>query len=445
VTETARSLDCSLYLVGGWIRDCFLGTHSDDYDFLVEGDVESLVRETARRIEGSYFVMGHQAPFTHRVVKEEVTLDFVPQHREGLKSELQRRDFTVNAVAWSFAEEKLYDPFDGLNDLQKQRLHIVSPEVLTADPLRLLRAVRFCTVLEGFRLSKETEFEIRRAPGRIRVSAVERIREETDRIMASGRAAAGFDLMREVGLLPEIFPELNLLADLAQGPYHHLDALAHTLDVVRQVDDLPGLMQDFSYDFSLGPEEQLVLSYAALFHDLGKRASLTTDSEGIPHFYGHEISGAGIAAEVMRRHCFPKKRAERVRRLIRYHVRGLGLVKTGFTEKALRRIIRKVGSDLPLHVLLSLADRRSARGRDYAGMESRTRALGQSLLDLYAEDGREVLSPPVLVTGRDVMKLLEISSGPMVGEILGQLRHLQSDGEIRTREEAIRFLRAHRT
>ncbi len=441
VSKTAAQRGIPLFIVGGWIRDRLLGRTSDDYDFIVVGDARSLAAEVARRIGGSPFAMGHEAPYTYRIVVEGKTLDFVSQGTSDLTAELSRRDFTVNTFTWSCGEERLLDPFGGLSDLSGKIIRMVSPEVLHADPLRMLRAVRFSTVLEGFRISGKTEEEIRRHSGELASSAVERIREEIDRILLSGRAAAGTEQMGILGLLFIVFPELEPLAGLAQGPYHHCDALKHTFEVLASVDGLDELCRAFSFSFELSREDRLVLAYAALFHDLGKKDSCTVDAEGIPHFYGHEKTGAEIAGAVTSRFAFPKRRAERIRRLVRYHVRGLGLVKDGFTDRALRRIIVRVEEDLPLHVLLSLADRRSARGRNFEEMERRTVLLGQALLDLYGSKGREVLSPPVLITGEDVMEVLGIPAGPAVGVALSKIRDRQIDGVIETRAEALEFLR----
>jgi len=441
VSECAAKRGVPLFIVGGWVRDHLLGRTSYDYDFIVAGDARSLSEEIARRIGGSPFAMGHEAPYTYRIVVEGKTIDLVSQETSGLAADLSRRDFTINTLVYSFDREKLIDPHGGFSDLSQKVIRMLSPAVLHADPLRMLRAVRFCTVLDGFRIAGKTEEEIRRHAGELAASAGERVREEIDRILLSGRAAAGMERMRSLGLLFVVFPELQPLAGLAQGPYHHRDALEHTLEVLGRVDGLEELCRAFSFSFELEREERRVLAYAALFHDLGKKVSCTVDAEGTPHFYGHEKSGAEIAGVVTDRYAFPKDRAERIRRLVRYHVRGLGLVKDGFTEKALRRIIARVQEDLPLHVLLSLADRRSARGRNYKEMEKRTVALGQALLDLYAVEGREVLSPPVLVTGEDVMEVLGIPPGPAVGEMLSKIRNLQIDREIGTREEALEFLR----
>jgi len=387
--------------------------------------------------------MGHAPPYSYGFVAAVKTLDFVSLERPDLMGELSRRDFTINTLAWSCREERLLDPFGGKDDLKRQTIRMVSPGVFHEDPLRMLRAVRFATVLPGFRIDGETEEEIRRHPSEAAAAALERVREEIDRILLSGRAAEGLEKLYGLGLLFVLLPELRPLSGLAQGPYHHLDALHHTFAVAAADDSLKGLCGAFSYPFDLDREDRRVLAWSALFHDLGKKVSLSVDEKGIPHFYGHEKTGTKIASSVTERYAFPKGRAARIGRLIRYHVRGLGLVKDGFSERALRRIIAKVKEDLPLHVLLSLADRRAARGRNFEEMEKRTVVLGQALLDLYAGEGEQVCDPPVLVTGEDVMERLGMPPGPAVGGILSKIRDLQVDGEIGTREEALEFLRNH--
>ncbi len=440
VAEVSREQGADVFLVGGWLRDSILGRISKDYDFIVDGDAAALAQEVAARLGGSFFILGREAVPNYRIVARGCTLDLVPQHPGGLTEELHRRDFTINTLTFGLGDGQFFDPFHGLRDIEDQVVRMVSPEVLEADPLRMLRAVRFCAVLGGFGLSDKTAAEIQRAPARLAKSAVERLREEMDRIVVSGRAAPALSLMLKLGLFDVVFPELRPLKGLYQGPYHHLDALTHTVTAVEQVDDLVSLTAPFIYPIDLTPEDRIVLGYAVLFHDLGKAESRTTDPDGRPHFYGHEKQGAEKAAALMARFAFPGKRAARISHLIRFHVVGLGLISAGYTEKALRRIVGKLGADLPLHVLHSLADRRAARGERFEEMERRTIAVGQALLDTYLHEGFEILAPPQLIDGGDVMAALGLTPGPAVGEILQKVRKLQVDRVIATREDALALL-----
>ncbi|MDX1764555.1 MAG: HD domain-containing protein [bacterium] len=440
LAEVSETAGTRLFLVGGWLRDRGLERFSLDYDFIVDGDVAALARQAAAALGGSFFTLGREPLSNYRIVARGATLDLVSQHPDGLLAELGRRDFPINTLAFGLRDETFYDPFHGLQDIGARLVRMVSPEVLEADPLRMLRAVRFCAVLSGFRLSGETAAAIRRDPSRLSKSAAERVREEMDRIMLSARAAPVLSLMLDLGLFDSVFPELLPLKDLYQGPYHHLDALTHTVAAVEQTDDLNFLEAPFLYAFDLTPEDRLVLGYALLFHDVSKAESRTTDPDGRPHFYGHEKQGAEKAAELMARYAFPRKRSARICRLIRYHVVGLGLIKAGYTEKALRRIVGKLGADLPLHVLHALADRRAARGERFEEMEQRTIAVGQALLDTYHQEGLRIMAPPPLIDGQDVMTALGLTPSPAVGEILDKIRKLQVDRAISTREEALAFV-----
>lgn len=438
--ETAARTGSSLVLVGGWLRDLYLGERSQDYDFIVEGDAAALAQGISRSLGAAWFRMGHQDPPNYRVAGPAFSIDLVPQHPEGLARELLRRDFTINAIAFSFFENQILDPLEGRRDIRNRTVRIASPGVLDADPLRMLRAVRFVTVLKGFTLSDETVSEIKARADRLSESASERVREEMDRIMVSGRGRAGLSLMADLGLLPVVFPEVLPLRGLDQGPHHHLDAFQHTLQTIGEVDDLASLTGLFAYPFHPDREDRLVLSYAALLHDIGKAGDRTEDETGIIHFYGHEKTGAETAGGAMKRLCFPAGRTDRVKRLIRHHVSGLGLIQDGYTPRALRRVLRRLGYDLPLHVLLFMSDRRAARGGAYREKEKKTVGLGQALLDLYREEGEGILNLPCLVGGEDVMGVLGIPPGPAVGEVLEKVRSLQVDQEIRSREEALSFL-----
>lgn len=448
--RTAEALTFPLFLVGGWVRDRLIGILSRDYDFIVQGDVKGFAGRLSGKWGASFFVMGRRDPPNYRIAGPDYTVDMAPQVPEGLEQELSRRDFTINTMAFSLGDRKFIDPLGGGRDLSARLVRMVSAAVLNADPIRMLRAVRLTTVLEGFQLEPSTASEIRRHPDRLSQSAAERIREEMDRIMVSGRASQGLSLMQDLGLLQVVCPELLPLSGLDQGPYHHLDAFGHTLETVREVhgllDPVSGEPKDrpFKFAFKIDPEDRIVLFYAALLHDMGKAQSRTLDSEGIPHFYGHEKIGAVMAGEVMKRLCFSNSRADRIERLIRFHVLGLGLIHAGYTGKALRRIIHKLGQDLPLHVLLSLSDRRAARGRNFHEMEEKTIMIGQALLDMYTEEGEMLLRPANLVSGRDVMDILGLAPGPAVGEVVEKVRMLQIDRVIQSREEALSFLQSLR-
>ncbi len=441
VSEEAGRQRVRVYLVGGWIRDRLLGRVSSDYDFIVARDPVPLASALATKLPGSFFVMGRGESTTHRIVGGGITLDLVHQHPAGLRAELLRRDFTVNTIACPLAGAEVLDPLGGLSDVNRRVIRSASSVAFAADPLRMLRAVRFCTTLTGFRLSGETLSQIQAGPERLQGSAAERIRDEMDQVMISGHAATGLSLLAATGLLPVLFPQLQRLAGLEQGPYHHLDALAHSRAVVGEVDALEALCGHFDFPFRLDPEDRRVLAYGALLHDIGKADSVTREGDGTPHFYGHEKRSTAAAAAILAHYVFPTRRSERIRRLIRYHTLGLGFLKFGYTERALRRIIRRLADDLPLHVLLSLADRRAARGTEYDETLRRTLRLGQALLDTYRKEGELILEPPPLVTGADVMSVIGIDPGPAVGEVLRQVRNLQIDQIIRTRADALAYLR----
>jgi len=448
--RAAEAFAFPIFLVGGWIRDRLIGTASRDYDFVLQGDVRMFAERLSGKWGASFFVMGHGDPPNCRIVGRDYTVDMAPQVPEGLEQELSRRDFTINTMAFSFRDQKFLDLLGGGRDLSNRIVRMVSPSVFNADPIRMLRAARLTTVLKGFRLSLSTASEIRMRPERIFESAHERVREEMDRIMASGRASKGLRLMQDLGLLRVVLPEFLPLFGLDQGPYHHLDAFEHTLNTVRETESLLDLTaggpkdNPFQFCFKLNPEDRMVLFYAALLHDIGKAQSLTLNSQGVPHFYGHEKIGAGMAMEVMKRLCFSGGRADRVSRLIRFHVLGLGLIHSGATDKALRRIIHKLGSDLPLHVLLSLSDRRAARGKGFREMEQKTISIGEALLNTYTEGGERLLRPEKLVSGREIMEILSLPPGPAVGKVIDQVRMLQIDRVIRSREEALSFLQSLR-
>ena len=437
--EEARACGFRLYLVGGWIRDRLLGRETADYDFAVQGDPAELARRLAARLHAPCFVLGREVPPHHRVRAADATLDLARLHRDGVEADLARRDFTVNALAWDLEAGRLLDPLGGLADLGARRLVPVSERALDADPLRLLRGVRLEILLPRFAMDPAAAAALRRRASRIQEAAGERTREELDRIMASDRAVQGLRRLRELGLLARLLPEVEALAGLEQGPHHHLDALEHTLAVVEAVTSpaaRPAQARDLPEP---GGEDRLVLAYGALFHDAGKAAAAGPGPG--PRFPAHAALGAGMVRAAARRMAWPRRRERRVAALVRRHLRGLELAAAGVSERAVRRAVHALAEDLPLHCLLFLADAAASRGPASRGSLQAVAAAVRALVARHRAEGAALVSPPRLVTGRDVMEILGIGPGPAVGRVLAEIRRLQVDGEIRDREAALQRLR----
>ncbi len=436
ISEAAGQCGSELHLVGGYLRDLLCGKPTRDVDFLLRGNPDRFLKSIARRGKGRVMTFRKEGITNHRIRIGERFCDFVElAPGTEVRRELARRDFTVNSLAWNLHAEELLDPFHGLDDLRAKRLRAIGPKTFAVDPLRILRGIRIAAELKRFTIAPATRRQMTAARDRLGSIPVERIREEIDRILLSGQAEPGLRRMREIGVLFPLFPELEPMETTMQA--QRQSVLDHTLRVVGLAERWPRLGRTFFLEEQPEPEEILVLLYAALFHDLGKPAAHKKDPDGSIHFYGHERISRTLTAGISRRMRFPGKRAARIERLALHHLRAGWLTEGRPGDRALRRVIRDLEDDLPLLLLLSVADRKGSAPRGRAE-DDRHRRICRSLYRMYRDSGSSILKPPRLVDGHDVMKNLKIGPGRAVGNVLERIRELQEEGSISTRAEALR-------
>ena len=434
----ARQKEVSLYLVGGTIRDILLRRKIKDYDFVVEKMALSFLDHLGGLLEASMFPMGKGKEQIYRLVKGEQVIDFAVMEGDDITQDLMRRDFTVNAFAYSFAEGRFSTAPQTMEDLKAGRINLVSPQALEADPLRMLRALRYRCTLPGFTLTERLKEEIKRHKALLTEVAPERIRAELDEIILSPSPAQGLKLMHELDLLTRVFPELAPLEDLPQGRYHVTDALSHTIEVVGEVALL--ISKEHPFPFHPSRDDRLIVGYAALFHDLGKPATKSIDAGGEIHFYDHPERSSLLAQGIMRRLKFSTRVQDGIIPLVENHMRILTLAQGEPTDKALRRLIHAMGEGVRLLLVLGLAETESKQGDDQwddTEEGKRFMDLCQRILNLY--DKEDLIAPEPLLMGRDLLGLGH-SPGPRLGEILAEVRRRQIAGELKDREEALRFV-----
>ena len=435
IAESASQQKVPLYLVGGAIRDILLKRKVKDYDFVLTKAGMPFLDQLGNLLEASLFPMGKgRQEQVYRLVKDEKTIDFAVMKGDDIVRDLVQRDFTINAIAYAFAEGRFYADPKAVNDIKEGRIGLVSPQALQADPLRMLRAIRYRCTLPGFDLIEPLKEEIARRRELLPEVAPERIRAELDGIILSPLPAQGLWLMHGLGLLSCIFPELTPLEALPQGRHHLTDVLSHTIEVVREVDRLGREGNPFS--FRPTEEDSLILGYAALFHDLGKPATQSIDEQGEVHFYGHPERSSCLAQGIMRRLKFTNRVREGVVLVVENHMRILTLAAGEPLDKALRRLIHTMGEEIRLLLLLGLAETGS-KGNVERGEQGRFMGLCRRIWDLYEKE--DLIAPEPLLKGRDLLALGH-APGPRMGEILNEVRERQIAGELRDTEEALRFV-----
>jgi poly(A) polymerase len=422
--------------VGGAVRDLIIGKEVKDYDFVLEQRSPSFLEQLGELFEASYFSMGQsRQELVYRLVKLNKTLDFCIMTGNNIHDDLMRRDFTINAIAYSFDDRKFYASSRAWYDLQHGTIDLCSPQAIEMDPLRMLRAVREECTLPGFRLSDAVKAVVRQHTMLLYAVASERVRAELDAIVVSRDGAHGLRLLHDLGLLRVIMPELAPLQGLAQGRHHAEDALSHTLSVVEQVNELASTANDL--DFTPDTEEQIILAYSALLHDIGKPQARQVDETGEIHFYGHPAQSALLADSIMRRLKFPNRRRDTVLLLVRHHMRVLTLAVGRPRDAAVRRLIHDLGAATKSLLTLGLAEL-MAKGARGVPERDHYLALCRRIIDLYERE--DLVAPPPLVAGDDLLAI-GYRPGPELGAVLKEIRKKQIEGVLRTKEEAMRFVR----
>lgn len=421
-----------IFEVGGAVRDRFLmkNAPAKDRDYLVTGieydDLTRVLKSHGRvdLVGRSFGVIKFTQSHSGRLYTFDITLprrehstgvghkDFAVNFDANLavEDDLVRRDFTINAMALALDNEELIDPLGGRPDLDKRQIRMTSERSFQEDPLRMLRAVQFAARLE-FTIEPGTFGAMKAHAALIRTVSSERIAEELNKLLLGAeRPSEGFRLMQKCGLLKEVLPELDACVGVDQpGGYHRYDVFEHTL---------------FTVDAA---KPSLRLRLAALFHDVQKPQSKRLVGDGAT-FYGHETSGAHTARHVMARLRYPKDVSGDVATLVERH-----MFTTDVGEKGLRRLVRRVGKEL----IFDLLDLRRADVKAQ-GMGGTTEDVDRFEADIRGEIARKAPFgiSDLALDGRDVMALLGMEPGPVVGQVLEYLlEQVLDDPSLNTREQ----------
>jgi tRNA nucleotidyltransferase/poly(A) polymerase len=438
LSNLAKEGHTPLFLVGGYIRDLILGVHRKDYDIALPKEVSSFIPVMEKALNFHFFKVGKEEmdTLTYRIIKEDMSIDLTFLKDGKIEEDLNRRDFTINAIAFSLRDGSFHWADRALEDIGEKVIRAVSSHSIDQDPLRMLRAIRYLCTLDGFTLDRTLKDDIIQKKGQVESLPGERIKMELDQILLSVRPQVGVNTLYDLGLLLILIPELKGLESLGQNEHHHLNVLSHTLHSVEKIAWAVDWMGQSEKEILLTQEDRLSLSYGALFHDLGKQDTYSNDEKGKIHFYHHESSSCQRAERIMEKFRFSNSMRNKILRLIQHHMRILNLSRET-KEAALKRLVNQMGEETPLLVLLTLADKEASRGILSIQIDEVVEGHCLRILDLCKE--KEIIHPPPLITGHDVMAL-GFSPGPKIGQILDFVREKQVEGEIKTREEAMEVL-----
>ncbi|MCJ7784744.1 MAG: HD domain-containing protein, partial [Desulfobacterales bacterium] len=358
LSRLAKEKRIPLFLVGGYLRDLLFGTQGRDYDFALPKDASSSIKIIEQALCLHFFKVGKEEmnTVTYRIFKEELSVDIAILQGETIEEDLKRRDFTINAMAFSLRDETFHSVEGSLEDMGQKLIRTVSGHSIDQDPLRMLRAIRYLCTLEGFIMDEDLIRKISSKKEQIRKISGERIKTELDQILLSSCPFVGMKSLYESTLLLTLFPELGGVESLGQGEYHHLNVLPHILLMIEKISWALEWVACRGTKISLTEEDWLALYYAALFHDIGKQDTYSEDEKGRVHFYFYESYSCQRAEGIMERLRFSNHLKNRILHLVQHHMRILNLP-GGTREGALKRLVNQMGEETPLLVLHTLADK----------------------------------------------------------------------------------------
>jgi poly(A) polymerase len=437
-----------LHLVGGSVRDALRGVPSADLDFTTDARPEEALRlieslaSTTWTTGIEYGTIGALV----RGVHSEITTFRAdrydgnsrnPQvsYGESLTDDLRRRDFTMNAMAFSVTGDRVFtDPYGGLADLARGILRTpgTPQESFGDDPLRMLRAARFVSTLGVTPAAEVLAAMHEMAPQLARITA-ERVQAELSKLLLGVAPRAGLQLLVDTGLADVVLPEVPALRMAADEHGQHKDVYAHTLQVLDQVIDLE-------------EEPDLVLRWAALLHDIGKPATRAFLPGGRVTFHHHEVVGARMARKRLKALRYANELVDAVGQLVFLHLRFYGYRSSEWTDSAVRRYVVDAGPLLPrLHKLVR-SDCTTRNRRKAAALSAAYDALEARIFELQAREELAAVRPDL--DGNEIMAILDIPPGPLVGQAYQHLLALRMEhgplGHDRAVEELTRWYAENR-
>ncbi|GAA3706510.1 CCA tRNA nucleotidyltransferase [Zhihengliuella alba] len=437
-----------LSLVGGPVRDLFLGRVSPDLDFTTDATPEQTLELVSGWADAVWEIGREFGTIAFRVggATLEVTTyraeAYDPESRKpvvafgsSLEDDLYRRDFAMNAMALRLPQLELVDPFGGYTDLEAGVIRTpgAPSSSFSDDPLRMMRAARFASQL-GMDVHDDVRSAMVGMAERIAIISAERVRDELVKLICGDAPRAGVDLLVDTGLAEKVLPEVSALKLETDEHHRHKDVYQHSLQVLEQAAGL-----ETGPDGAV-PAPDFVLRFAALMHDVGKPATRRFESNGAVTFRHHDVVGSKLVKKRMRALRFDNDTIKAVARLVELHMRFYGYGEAGWTDSAVRRYVNDAGDLLERLHRLTRSDVTTRNRRKAERLAHAYDDLERRIAELAEEEELAAVRPDL--DGEAIMALLGIRPGPLVGRAYRHMLELRLDHGPLERERAEAELRA---
>ncbi|WP_213195498.1 CCA tRNA nucleotidyltransferase [Cloacibacterium caeni] len=444
ISKVAQENNQTVYIVGGYVRDLLMQRKAPtDIDFVTEQSGIELAKSVGKEL-GDLKVSVFKTYGTAMIKYQDLDLEFVGARKESysedsrkpavetgtLEDDQKRRDFTVNALAISLNAEnfgELIDPFNGREDMQNKilRTPLEPAQTYSDDPLRMMRAIRFASVLH-FNIEKNSLEAIKQEAERIKIVSMERIMVEFNKIMLSERPSVGLKLMEETTLLEKIIPELTALRGIEEVEGQtHKDNFWHTLEVVDNISK---------------NTDNLWLRWAALLHDIGKAPTKKFVEKIGWTFHGHEFLGSKMVKNLFTRLKLPLgPDMKYVQKMVKLSSRPIALIDDGTSDSALRRLLFDAGEDLEDLFTLCKADITTKNASKQEKFKKNFEYVAKKIKEVEEKDHVRNFQPPI--SGEEIMEMFQLKPGREIGILKEKVKEAILEGEIANdKDEARNFV-----